>query len=185
VTPEEQALDTVIRMLERLEIPYMITGSLAASHHGRPRATHDADLVVDLDGIQLDALVHDLDAANFYVDAAGARDALAHRRQFNVIDTRNASKVDLIIRKDRAFSREEFDRRRHVDVGFGRPLAMVTPEDAILSKLEWAKRTDSERQMRDAASIVEMNPTLDRQYVTNWAEQLGVSDLWQAISRAQ
>jgi hypothetical protein len=62
---------------------------------------------------------------------------------------------------------------------------MVTPEDAILSKLEWAKRTDSERQMRDAASIVEMNPTLDRQYVTNWAEQLGVSDLWQAISRGQ
>jgi hypothetical protein len=39
--------------------------------------------------------------------------------------------------------------------------------------------------MRDAASIVEMNPTLDRQYVTNWAEQLGVSDLWQAISRGQ
>jgi hypothetical protein len=54
---------------------------------------------------------------------------------------------------------------------------MVTPEDAILSKLEWAtRRADSERQIRDAASIVELNPTLDRQYVTHWSEQLGVSD---------
>jgi hypothetical protein len=169
-------------MLERLSIPYMITGSLAASHHGRPRATHDADLVVDLDGDRLDALVRDLDAANFYVDPAGARDALAHRRQFNVIDTRYACKVDLIIRKDRAFSREEFDRRQYVDVGFGRPLAMVTPEDAILSKLEWAKRTDSERQLRDAAAIVELNPAVDRRYVARWAEELGVSDLWRVVS---
>jgi hypothetical protein len=182
VTPEEQALDTVIRMLERLNIPYMITGSLAASHHGRPRATHDADLVVDLNDDQLEALVSDLDGANFYIDPLSAREALAHRRQFNVIDTTNACKVDLIIRKDRAFSREEFGRRQHVDVGFGRPLAMVTPEDAILSKLEWAKRTDSERQMRDVAAIVEMNPTLDRRYVSRWAEDLGVTDLWLAVS---
>lgn len=182
MTPEEQTLDTVTRMLERLNIPYMITGSLAASHHGRPRATHDADLVIDLDSERLGALVRDLDAANFYVDAAGAHNALADRRQFNVIDTRYACKIDFIIRKDRAFSREEFNRRQHVDVGFGRPLTMVTPEDAILSKLEWAKRTDSERQLRDAAGIAEMNPTLDRTYVARWAKQLDVFDLWLAIS---
>jgi len=182
VTPEEQTLDVVIRLLERLKVPYMITGSLAASHHGRPRATHDADLVIDVDSDQLEALVHDLDAANFFVDPVGAREALAQRRQFNVIDTAHACKVDLIVRKDRAFSREEFGRRRFVDVGFGRPLAMVTPEDAILSKLEWAKRTDSERQLRDAAGIVEMNPRLDRRYVARWAEQLDVSELWRAVS---
>lgn len=181
MTPEERTLDAVIRILEGLGIPYMITGSLASSHHGRPRASHDADIVVDLDHDQLEALVRDLDAANFYVDAAGARDALAHRRQFNVIDTSYACKVDLIIRKDRPFSREEFDRRQQVDIGFGRLLAMVTPEDAILSKLEWAKRTDSERQLRDAAAIAEMNPALDRGYVAHWAEELGVSDLWQAV----
>jgi hypothetical protein len=185
VTPEEETLDSVTRILERLSIPYMITGSLAASHHGRPRATHDADLVVDLDDEQLDALLRDLETANFYVDAAGAYDALVSRRQFNVIDMRYACKVDLIIRKDRPFSREEFDRRQHVDIGFGRQLAMVTPEDAILSKLEWAKRTDSERQLRDAAAIVEMNPGLDRAYVARWADDLGVSDLWEAVSRTE
>jgi hypothetical protein len=183
VTPEEDALDQVIRLLERLDIPYMITGSLAASHHGRPRATHDADVVIDPDAGQLDALVQHLDAANFYVDAATARDAFASRRQFNVIETSQACKIDLIIRRDRAFSREEFSRRQPVDVGFGRPLVMVTPEDSILSKLEWARRADSERQLQDAAAIAEMNPSLDRGYIARWAETLGVLDLWKAISR--
>jgi hypothetical protein len=99
-----------------------------------------------------------------------------------VIEATHACKIDLIVRKDRDFSREELGRRQHVDVGFGRPVAMVTPEDAVLSKLEWAKRTDSERQLRDAAGIVEMNPRLDRRYVARWAEQLGVSDLWRSVS---
>jgi hypothetical protein len=36
--------------------------------------------------------------------------------------------------------------------------------------------------MRDVAAIVEMNPTLDRRYVSRWAEDLGVTDLWLAVS---
>jgi hypothetical protein len=46
VTPEEQVLLRVIEQLDQLEIPYMVAGSLASSHHGRPRATHDADVVI-------------------------------------------------------------------------------------------------------------------------------------------
>ena len=61
---------------------------------------------------------------------------------------------------------------------------MVTPEDSILSKLEWARRADSERQLRDAAAIAEMNPTLDRGYITHSAEALGVLDFWRAIAGA-
>jgi len=54
-----------------------------------------------------------------------------------------------------------------------------------LSKLEWGRRAASERQLRDAAAIAEMNPTLDRGYITRWAEVLGVLDLWKAISGAE
>ena len=64
-----------------------------------------------------------LDAADFYGDAAVARDALAHRRQFNVSRRGTACKVDLIIRKTGP-SAARVDRRQHVDVGFGRHLAM-------------------------------------------------------------
>ena len=86
MSPEE-TLRRVIEILEKHKIPYMLTGSVAASYHGRPRATHDADLVIDPTPQQLDQLVADLDAAAFYIDGAGARAALEQRRQFNAIDT--------------------------------------------------------------------------------------------------
>ena len=183
MSPEEEALRGLVRLLDQSGIPYMLTGSVATSYHGRPRATHDADIVIDPTAEQLDLLVRNLDAAGFYVDAAGARAALGRRRQFNAIATEHGYKIDLIIRKDRPFSREEFSRRQRVDLAFDQPVAIVTPEDAILSKLEWVKMGgDSERQMRDAAGVLEVNPGLDRAYIERWASELGVSDLWQALS---
>jgi hypothetical protein len=153
VSPEEEALARVVGLLKAHDIPFMLTGSVAASYHGRPRATHDADLVIDPEPAQLQAFVGALSAASFYVDSDGARDALSRRGQFNVIETQSASKIDLIIRKDRPFSREEFSRRTSADLGFIQDVAIVTPEDAILSKLEWARRADdSERQRRTPAA---------------------------------
>jgi hypothetical protein len=183
VTPEEETLARVIGLLTTHDIPFMLTGSVAASFHGRPRATHDADLVIDPTPVQLKAFVEDLQVASFYVDPDGAREALSRRSQFNVIETKQASKIDLIICRDRPFSREEFARRMTVDLGFAKAVPVVTPEDAILSKLEWARRSgDSERQLADAAGVLSVNPGLDRGYVERWALDLGVTDLWRQIS---
>jgi hypothetical protein len=161
----------------------MLTGSVAASYHGRPRATHDADLVIDPTPVQLDALVDSLAAAGFYVDPDGAREALRRRSQFIAIETRYACKIDLIVRRDRPFSETEFARRMTVDLTFGRDISIVTPEDAILSKLEWARKSgDSEKQLADAAGVLAVNPAIDRAYVERWARELGVTDLWLRFS---
>jgi hypothetical protein len=185
VTPEEAALAAVIGALTRVGVPYMLTGSVATSYHGRPRATHDADLIIDPTPVQLDALVAALAESGFYVDADGARVALRERRQFNVIEIAHASKIDLIVRRDTPFSDEEFARRRPIDLPFLSNVTTVTAEDSILSKLEWARRSgDSERQVADAASVVALNPSLDRIYVERWARALGVEDLWRRIAGA-
>jgi hypothetical protein len=183
VSPEEEALQQVVATLHRHRVPYMVTGSIATSYHGRPRATHDADIVIDPTEHQLEAVVSDLDAAGFYVDSDAARTALRQRRQFNVIETIHACKLDLIIRKDRPFSLEEFRRRQPVDLSLAHPVSMVTPEDAILSKLEWALRTDSERQLRDAAGVLDVQQQgLDRAYIERWADELHVTDLWTRLT---
>lgn len=185
MSPEEQALATVIHLLRHLAIPFMLTGSVATSYHGRPRTTHDADVVVDPSPSQLDALVSGLDAAGFYLDPEGARRALAARSQFNAIEIHEACKIDLIIRRDRPFSKEEFGRRITVDLSFIQGIDMVTPEDAILSKLEWARRAgESERQLADARSVLQINPGVDRDYIDRWAAELGVGDLWARIDRS-
>ena len=186
MTPEEAALATVVGVLEDLGVAYMVTGSVAASYHGRPRATHDTDIVIDPTAAQLAALVQRLSAAKFYVDSAAANAALRERRTFNAIETDHACKIDLIVRRDRAFSREEFARRQLVELSPGQTVSMVTPEDAVLSKLEWARRAgDSERQIADAAGVLAVNPSLDYTYIDRWAEELAVSDLWSRISGRQ
>jgi hypothetical protein len=116
VRSETEVLAQVVRHLETLDIPYMVTGSFASSVHGKPRTTHDADIVIDPTGEALDRLVSELAAAGFYVDRAVAADALRRRLQFNVIETTTAFKVDLIVRKDRPFSREELARRGRSDL---------------------------------------------------------------------
>jgi hypothetical protein len=187
MTPEEQALAALVRHLEQLAIPYMVTGSVASSHHGRPRTTHDIDVVIDPTPATLESLVAGLAGSGFYVDADRARDALHRRRLFNVIEDETAVKIDLIIRKDRPFSVEELRRRKPVQLGGQLRVALATPEDSILSKLEWAQKSGgSEKQLADVAGVVEIQgPRLDGAYVEHWAQELGLLDLWLRVTGRQ
>jgi len=121
--------------------------------------------------------------ARVTVDLTVAREALRARRQFNVIDAASAFKVDLIVRKNRPFSFEEFARRQPAELA-GIPVALATAEDTILSKLEWAKQGGgSERQLGDVAGIIDVKGSeLDREYIHRWAAALGVLDLWRRAS---
>lgn len=83
-------------------------------------------------------------------------------------------KVDLVVRKERAFSEAEFSRRVRWEL-LGVPLWVCSPEGSILSKLEWARQSGgSERQLRDVAGIWEQRRgSLDTDYIERWAEALG------------
>ncbi len=184
MSAEEEAIGRLVRRLEALRIPYMLAGSVASSHHGRPRATNDADIVIDPTPEALDTLVAALVADGYYVDGQTAREALRARRLFNAIDPETAFKLDLIIRKDRPFSREEFARRERRELA-GLEVSLATAEDTLVSKLEWARKAGgSERQLDDASGILDVSGgRLDLSYVERWAAELGVLDLWQEILR--
>jgi hypothetical protein len=175
-------LAEVVSALDRAEIPFMVSGSLAGSYYGEPRATRDVDIVIDPTARALTRLVDDLLSRGYYVDAEVAQEALADRTQFNAIGP-GATKVDFIVRKARAFSIEEFRRRQRADL-LGTPSFITTAEDLILAKLEWAAVSDSERQRRDVASIVALWRDLDESYIEWWAAQLGVLDAWRVMRNA-
>ncbi len=181
---EEEAVGRLVRRLEALGIPYMVAGAVASSHHGRPRATNDADVVIDPTPQALEALLAALPGDGFYVDAKIAREALRDRRLFNVIDRETAFRVDLMIRRERPFSREEFARRQRRELE-GLPVFIATAEDTILSKLEWAgKAGHSERHLTDALGVLQVSgDRIDRAYVERWAGALGVEDLWRNLLR--
>ena len=84
-------------MLDALDVPYLIGGSLASAVHGVARATADTDLVADLRLEHADPLAQALIDA-FYVDAESIRDAIQRSRSFNVIHLETMFKVDIFIR---------------------------------------------------------------------------------------
>jgi hypothetical protein len=88
------------------------------------------------------------------------------------------SKVDVIFRKARAFSRSELERRARTRI-LGVEVFIASAEDTILAKLEWAKLGESERQLRDVVGILEVRrDTLDRGYIERWLDVLQVRELW-------
>jgi hypothetical protein len=171
-------LSRLVSLLREADVPFMVTGSLASTAYGEPRATRDVDIVIDPAPAGLDALISLL-RPEFYVSADAARDALRERGMFNVIHLETGWKVDLIVRKDRPFSREEFARRRPAHL-FGSDVFVVSPEDSLLSKLEWAQKGGSEQQLRDAAGIAARTP-LDSAYLHRQAAALGITDLLERV----
>jgi len=130
----EEFFNRVIAELERAGIPYMVTGSLASSAHGRIRASEDFDIVIAPSPSQLRAFVSAFPDDQYYADEGDALESFKHTLQFNIIDFATTFKVDLIFKKNREFSRTEFDRRRtHVISGVR--VNIATPEDILVAKL--------------------------------------------------
>jgi hypothetical protein len=179
---QEEFLAELAGRLEAAGIPYMVAGSHASSYHGQPRATQDVDLVIDPSPEQLDEFLTRL-GDPFYVSPEAAHEALRRRSPFNIILVTDGWKADLIIRKERPFSLEEF-RRRQVGQMHGRALPLASAEDVILSKLEWSRISQSERQLSDALNVaVALWPALDRDYLRKWASELGVANTLDELLR--
>lgn len=137
----------------------------------------DIDVVVDADEESLCRFARSL-GPGYYVSEEAIRQAVRFRSVFNIIDERSGYKADLIVRKDRAFSRTEFQRRRRVRI-LGHGLDIASAEDVILAKLEWSKSGESERQWNDALQVARtQREHLDVAYLDKWAAELGVSELW-------
>jgi hypothetical protein len=170
----EDVLRRITTAFERAGIRYMLTGSFASAHYGVLRSTQDIDFVIDATPAQLRAFVESLSAAEYYSDIDSALKALNQQSMFNVIDHATGWKVDLIIRKSRPFSVEEFGRRQSVNL-HDVPLFMASAEDVIISKLEWAKLAQSRRQIDDAAAILRARwKSIDKAYLEKWVAQLNL-----------
>jgi hypothetical protein len=185
MTSQDDFLKKLIKTLDDCSIPYMISGSFGSSYHGQPRATNDLDIVIAPTEKQLFRFVESL-GENYYVSLQAVRSAFATKSMFNIIDSHAGWKADFILRKERAFSRQEFERKRIAEVG-GIDIWVTSPEDIILSKLEWSKAGQSERQFRDALGVAVVQwERLDQEYLRKWAKELLVEDsLRQLLEQAR
>lgn len=173
----------VVNVFEGLQIPYLISGSMASALYGVARSTLDADMVAEIHLEQVGVLVKTL-GNDFYADDDLIRDAIHHHSSFNLIHLTTIFKVDVFIRKERPFDRIQFQRR--VEQLFAtnpeQKAFMTTAEDIILAKLEWYRIGNeiSDRQWRDILGILKVQTgRLDLDYLNYWAIELNVADLLQ------
>jgi hypothetical protein len=179
-----EVLLQVAGVLDDLRVPYLVVGSVASSLLGVSRATADVDVVADLRAEQTAAFV-EATKEEFYVDDLAVRRAVAARRAFNLVHFDSLFKVDIYLPGSDDFSLQELSRRRpEMLLPGGRAVYVATPEDVILSKLRWHLRggLSSERQLEDAAGVIKVQGDgLDFEYLREWADRLGVSDLLEQL----
>jgi hypothetical protein len=176
-TPAE-VLTRVALALEEAAVPYMVTGSVASTLHGAPRATQDIDVVIAPTLGSLERLLKQFPDDHYYVSREAALQAYGNEGLFNLVDFETGWKVDFIIRKAREFSQVEFERRVETDA-LGRSFFVASAEDVLISKLEWSKLSDSERQLLDVAGIIKtQGRDLDRTYVELWVTRLDLETQW-------
>ena len=171
----------VVAILDDLEIPYVLGGSLASSLVGEPRATADVDLAIRISAEQLPPLFNALDP-DFYVSEDAARDAVHRHASFNLVHLESVLKVDLFVLGDDLLDRRQLERRKRLQVRDDPPceLWVGSEEDQILRKLSWyeAGGRVSDRQWRDVLGILAVQrERLDMESLRTMADTLGLDEL--------
>lgn len=175
-------LRCVVTVLERLRVPYLVTGSMATIFFGEPRFTNDIDIVVRLPLARIPDFCRSFPPADFYLDEQSVRDAVVSHGQFNLIHPTSGLKVDFVVAPDTAFERSRFERRVRVHPAPDLDAMFATAEDVIVKKLEYYAAGGSEKHLRDIAGVLKISGArVDRSYVARWAAELGLSAVWKAV----
>jgi hypothetical protein len=163
-----------ITKVDDLGIEYMVTGSYAMSAYGEIRMTRDIDVVVQLTGKDAKRFLQRF-TDEYYVSDEAIQRALDQKSMFNVVSLTHGGKIDCIIQKDTEFARTSFARRYKEKVA-SVEFWTTTKEDLIVAKLNWARESHSEMQIRDIANLT--SSEYDAEYVGTWIDKLDLQQIW-------
>jgi len=171
----------VTDVFEKLGIPYLIAGSLASTLHGMVRTTQDSDIVANMRLEHLQSFVSSLQD-EFYIDEEMIAESIQRNSSFNIIHRETMFKVDVFIPHPRPFLQSQLNRAQRQTFPLETEMSakFASPEDTILSKLEWYRMGGevSDRQWRDTLGVLKTRTgELDIEYMRKWAAELHVSDL--------
>jgi len=178
---EKDIFAEVIEVLSRLQIPYMIGGSVAAIAYGEPRMTLDMDVVVDITPAQARSLSRSL-GPEYYILLESILEAINSQGHFNIIQSEAGVKVDFYIMKKDEFGLSEFKRKRNEAFDENTSAVFASPEDIIIKKLEWFKMGESQKHLIDIKGILKYSKDkLELKYIDKWAAKIGVWETWQKL----
>jgi hypothetical protein len=170
-----------VQPLNRLRIPYLVTGGVASVVYGEPRLTRDIDLVIGLRPRDARRFAAAWSAEEFYVppveviEEESGRPAHGH---FNVIHHLTAMRADIYLPGNDALNAWAFAHKvvRLIDDD---EVSLAPIEAVILSKLRYYQMGKSDRHLRDIHQMLRVSGDLvNRPELERWAARLGVEGEW-------
>lgn len=175
-------LKVVAGKLEEASLRFMIVGSYASGYWGEPRSTYDLDVVVALAADDLVAIEKAFPADEYYLNLRAARDAVLGHTQFNIIHPESGNKIDVMVEQPTGWAAQQLARRRQVEFAKGFRTWVGAPEDIIVSKMLYYREGRSDKHLRDIAGMLKVSGSaIDLAYVSHWAAELDLADVWQAV----
>ena len=170
------------RKLAGLNIELLLGGSVAASLYTNPRHTQYADVsVAPFPGREQELVDHLSD--DYFISFIAVKSAVDKRRTFNVIRRTTTFKIDVFIRADRPYDLAALARRKTIapESAGDAPVFVQSPEDVVLHKLAWYRLGNevAGQQWTDVVGLLKsQRGQLDESYLSHWARELNVADLW-------
>lgn len=189
INSQREFNERLINTLEQLNIPYGIGGSIAAMSYSKTsRFTNDVDVMLDADVERLSLFVEEVERWEVYIDPIESifEYNLPAHLPINILDGLAGAKADLFLVKheglDASIMRRLQRRKLYVQPDFF--AFFLSPEDVILYKLLYYKQSEgtSQKHPTDIHAILRALETeIDRDYLENWADAVGVLKLWQVV----
>lgn len=188
----------IVKALDEIDAPYMIVGAFGGYPFGITRVTFDIDILVDLREKDFDALSQKFPLPRYYADPEMMRNSTEMGIMFNIIDTNEGIKADLVPLKrepdyEVAFKRRV--RRNFVDpVGNAFTAWVAQPTDIIIGKLEAWNEGRSDKHPKDIYSMIVFDLSdlsdlsIDYKIITKEAARIGreALEMWnQSVAKAE
>jgi len=157
--PQPDLLGIFIDPLNRLEIPYAVTGATASIIYGEPRLTNDLDLVVLLKAEDIAGFAGAFPPTAFYCpppEVMRIEIKRPYRGHFNLIHYQTGSKADIYLCGDDELNRWALSQRRKIALE-SEYVWVAPPEYVIIRKLQYYREGGSEKHLKDIAGMLTLS----------------------------
>lgn len=179
-----ELIDTFIRPLNEYGIRYIITGSVASMVYGEPRLTNDVDVVLDITKFDIPRLFKAFPEVDYYLpptEVIQTELLRGSRGHFNIISQTSMLKADIYLVGADPIQRWGMGAARILDID-EQPISFAPPEYVIIRKLEFYREGNSEKHLRDIASMLFESPSeINLDILNPYLVQLGLETQWQSV----
>lgn len=182
-----ELLEVFILPLEKSNIDYLITGSVASIIYGEPRLTHDVDMLLFFSQSKISQLLSLFPDHSFYCppkEVIALEMKRAQHAHFNLIHHKSGLKADCYPHTGDKLELWAFNNRERIKLSDALSIWLAPPEYVIVRKMQFYRDGGSQKHVKDIKSIMQSgNKSLNDTMMQNWVSTLKLESIWDEIQK--